>query len=102
VMEYYPDQLVHIAKLCEALNAIDRESGDSLVTLKNKIEVVDGDDSTLGFLVDEIGGSWSFLPVENSNGCDSEDDEEDDEDDEDADDEDDDDAKDDGLTGSAL
>jgi nucleosome binding factor SPN SPT16 subunit len=85
-MNYYPDQLRSIAKLIEALNVLDREAEGS-VTLVNRIAVVDSEsDETLGYLVDEIGGAWSFLPVENGNGCDPEDDNADEDADEDADD----------------
>jgi nucleosome binding factor SPN SPT16 subunit len=117
-MNYYPDQLRSIAKLIEALNVLDREAEGS-VTLVNRIAVVDSEsDETLGYLVDEIGGAWSFLPVENGNGCDPEDDaadedaddveddaaddeaDEEDEDEDGTEDDDDDDPT--GLTGSAL
>jgi nucleosome binding factor SPN SPT16 subunit len=119
-MNYYPDQLRSVAKLIEALNVLDREAEGS-VTLVNRIAVVDSEsDETLGYLVDEIGGSWSFLPVENGNGCDAEDEDsdedadepdddvEDDAADDEADEEDEDGTEDDddddttGLTGSAL
>jgi hypothetical protein len=55
-MNYYPDQLRSVAKLIEALNALDREAEGS-VTLASRIAVVDSEsDETLGYLVDEIGG----------------------------------------------
>jgi hypothetical protein len=78
-MNYYPDQLRSVVKLIEAMNALDREAEGS-VTLASKIAVIDSEsDETLGYLVDEIGGAWSFLPVD---GGPDEDDEDEDEDDE--------------------
>lgn len=66
MFDYYPDQLRAVAKLCELLNTFDRESTDSSVFLKGPIVVADGNDPDvpLGVLADEIGGSWSFKPVE--------------------------------------
>lgn len=59
---YYPDELRKIVGLCEALNEADKDSGD--ITFKNGVVVIDcNDNSVLGELVDEVGGSWSFKPA---------------------------------------
>jgi transcription elongation GreA/GreB family factor len=65
-MNYYPEQLRRIAEMCEALNKIDGEDtpADGVV-LASRIEVHHPDDQkeVLGYLVDEVGGAWSFEPV---------------------------------------
>jgi hypothetical protein len=83
-VEYYPDQLKAFATLCETLNEFDRQTNDSSVFLPSPIAVADGNDPdrAIGHLVDEIGGSWSFRPVEPDS---AEDEDEEDEDDEDED-----------------
>lgn len=64
----YPEQLKRIGDLCEALNKIDGddvpESGGVTIGLQQKIRVVDEHGTVYGYLSDEIGGAWSFLPVE--------------------------------------
>lgn len=67
-MNYYPEQLRQIAAMCEALNNVDKSSGVSAgnLTIKNRIPVIDNEDDAetpLGYLIDEIGGAWSFEPV---------------------------------------
>lgn len=66
VFEYYPDQLRAFAALCEMLNEFEGKTTDSSIFIKGPIEVCDGNDPDvpLGHLVDEIGGAWSFKPVE--------------------------------------
>lgn len=63
-MNLYPDQLRNIADLIEALNVVDQSPERDItqgVMLGSGIKVLDSDGaSTLGYLVDEIGGAWSF------------------------------------------
>jgi hypothetical protein len=66
-MEYYPEQLRWVAALCEALTEFDKNNTDinTHMIIKNRVPLVDQHDSNIvmGYLVDEIGGVWSFLPV---------------------------------------
>lgn len=59
----YPQQLAKIAKIIDGLDKMEDDlgiDGDWPVMLKQHIPVVDGEGSVLGYLVDEIGGAWSF------------------------------------------
>jgi hypothetical protein len=64
-VNYYPEHMDQIAKLCRALNDFDdADPGDGMgLTLRNRIPVEDNDGVLFGHLVDEIGGAWSFEPV---------------------------------------
>jgi len=65
-VNYYPEQLRGIAALCEALNSVADAETESKVAFKSRIPVIDADDvpeRPIGYLVDEIGGAWSFEPV---------------------------------------
>jgi hypothetical protein len=64
-VNYYPDQLRGIAAMCEALNKADGlDSPDCGVVFAQKLPLVHPDEPNviLGYLIDEIGGSWSFEP----------------------------------------
>lgn len=69
-MNYYPGQLRRIAEICEGLNPIDgedvRETEAVTLGLQQRIKVVDEHGDVWGTLSDEIGGSWSFTPVDAS------------------------------------
>jgi hypothetical protein len=65
-VNYYPEQLRRIAAMCEGLNKADglETEGEGAV-LSPRIKVVhpEAPDEVLGYLVDEIGGAWSFEPA---------------------------------------
>jgi hypothetical protein len=64
-VNYYPEHLEQIAKLCRALNEFDAAvAADGMgLTLRNRAAVEDSDGALFGYLVDEIGGVWSFEPA---------------------------------------
>ena len=53
----YPDQMRAIAAMCEALNAVGEEA-----VLFNRISIQSSEGDNLGFLVDEVGGAFSWAP----------------------------------------
>lgn len=59
MMQLYPEQMVAIAKMCEALNAVP----ESEVQF-GRIEVKTEHGELLGYLVDEVGGSFSFASLD--------------------------------------
>lgn len=56
-MNLYPEQMKALAAMCEALNAVDERA----VQFK-RIEVQDEHGQSLGYLVDEAGGAFSWAP----------------------------------------
>jgi len=63
VVNLYPDQLRHILCVLDGLDAADKAQASisTGVLIASGIKVLDSDGaSVLGFLVDEIGGAWSF------------------------------------------
>jgi len=63
-MNYYPEQMRRIADLCEALNKVDGPDAGDTVVFAQRLPVVHPDEPNviLGYLIDEIGGAWSFEP----------------------------------------
>jgi len=60
VANLYPDELRHILRVLDSLNAADQRISSG-VMIASGIKVFNSDGtSVLGFLVDEIGGAWSF------------------------------------------
>ena len=64
---YYPDQMRAVLIMIDGLDRIDKAIGampglPAIPYFKGPIEVVDGDGTGYGELVDEIGGSWSWRP----------------------------------------
>jgi hypothetical protein len=56
----YPEQLEQITAAIKLLNSFAEQEKD--ITL-DRIHVLDGDGvCSLGHLVDEVGGAWSFRP----------------------------------------
>ena len=65
MMSLYPEQLRRIADLCEVLNKVDDVPPQSPdLVLQQRIAVVDAmaPEDVYGYLVDEVGGAWSFEP----------------------------------------
>lgn len=70
-MNFYPEQLEQLAKICRALNSVDSQAS-ARVVLGQRLPVVDPDDdreTPIGHLIDEIGGAWSFKPAEDGVGA---------------------------------
>jgi len=64
-MNIYPEQLVQIEKMIEVLNAASNASEQNGAdVLPYAIPVMDNEnDYLLGYVVDEIGGEFSFVPL---------------------------------------
>lgn len=59
----FPEQLEWLAKVCNALNEVDGADQKCGLALQARIAVADetNTDLVLGYIVDEIGGAWSFV-----------------------------------------
>lgn len=66
---FYPGELRSIVRILEGLDTLDAgpvdPKADQAVQLKSGLEIINADDDvTIGKVVDEVGGAWSFVPVE--------------------------------------
>lgn len=60
VQNLYPEQLTEVISLISALNAFTKDN-EKHINIGSEIKVFDEDALVLlGFVVDEIGGAWSF------------------------------------------
>lgn len=64
---YYPEQLRSIAAMCETLDSYDKlpeAAGELAFRFRTCVPIEDNDGTLIGALVDEVGGVWSFRPVD--------------------------------------
>lgn len=60
VQNLYPEQLTEVVQLIELLNSFTKDH-EKTISVGTEIKIFDDDGTVLlGFIVDEIGGAWSF------------------------------------------